>query len=134
MKFNLKSILVGGILGGAMLLLPAITQAQDTGVQSFPVIAQLNLTTDQEAKLAEIRQDTQTQLENILTAEQRQIFKTQMAQGATLRESIAAMTPSDEQRTQLRATFQSARQSASAVLTPEQRQQAREWMQSRQNR
>jgi periplasmic protein CpxP/Spy len=134
MKLNLKSILVGGILGGAMLLLPAITQAQDTGVQSFPAIAQLNLTTDQEAKLAEIRQDTQTQLENILTAEQRQIFKTQMAQGATLRESIAAMTPSDEQRTQLRATFQSARQSASAVLTPEQRQQAREWMQSRQNR
>jgi len=132
MKFNLKMVLVGGILGGAITLMPALTQAQETGSQvpRFPALEQLNLTTDQEAKLAQIRQATRAQLENVLTAEQQETFKTKMAQGATFREAIAASNLSEEQRTQLREAFQAARQSASEVLTPEQRQQAQQWRQS----
>jgi periplasmic protein CpxP/Spy len=133
MKFNLKILLVGGILGGAITLMPALTQAQETGSQfpRFPALEQLDLTTDQEAKLAQIRQDTRVQLEDLLTAEQQETFTTKMSQGATFREAIAAINPSEEQRTQIRDTLQSARQSVSEVLTPEQRQQAQEWRQSR---
>ncbi|MCY7320835.1 MAG: Spy/CpxP family protein refolding chaperone [Phormidesmis sp. CAN_BIN36] len=133
MKFNLKMLLVGGILGGAIALIPALTQAQETGSQfpKFPALEQLNLTTDQEAKLAQIRQDTRTQLEDLLTVEQQETLRTKLSEGATFREAIAAMNPSEGQRTQIRDTFRSARQSASEVLTPAQRQQAREWRQSR---
>lgn len=133
MKFNLKMLLVGSVLGGAITLMPALTQAQETErqVPRFPALEQLNLTTDQEAKLAQIRQDTRAQLEELLTIEQQETFKTKMSQGTTFREAIAAMNPSEEQRTQIRDTFRSARQSASEVLTPEQRQQAQQWRQSR---
>lgn len=133
MKFNLKMLLVGGILGGAIALIPALTQAQETGSQfpKFPALEQLNLTTDQEAKLAQIRQDTRTQLEDLLTVEQQETLRTKLSEGANFREAIAAMNPSEGQRTQIRDTFRSARQSASEVLTPAQRQQAREWRQSR---
>ncbi|NJR40534.1 MAG: hypothetical protein HC781_19000 [Leptolyngbyaceae cyanobacterium CSU_1_4] len=133
MKFNLKMLWVGGILSGAIALMPALTQAQETAnpLPKFPALEQLNLTPDQEAKLTQIRQNTRTQLENLLTAEQQETFKDKMSQGATFREAIAAMNPSEEQRTQIRNTLRSARQSASEILTPEQRQQAREWRQSR---
>jgi len=131
MKFNLKMFLVGGILGGTMTLMPALTQAQATGRQlpKLPALEQLNLTTDQEAKLAQIRQATRAELVDLLTTEQQETFKTKMSQGSTFREAIAAMNPSEEQRSQIRHTFQSARQSVSEVLISEQRQQALEWMQ-----
>jgi periplasmic protein CpxP/Spy len=132
MKFNLKMLLVGGILGGAITLMPAPAKAQTTSSPFLhvPVLEQLNLTTDQEAKLAKIQQDTRAQLEDLLTAEQQETFKTKLSQGATFREAIAAMNPSEKQRTQIRNACQFARQSASEVLTSEQRQQALAWMQS----
>lgn len=133
MKFNLKMVLVGGILGGVMTLMPTLAQAQETGNQ-FPKLQrleQLNLTAEQEAQLAQIRQATQAQLEDLLTAEQQEAFKSKMSEGATFREAIAAADLSEDQRTQLRDTFRSARRAASELLTTEQRQQAREQRQSR---
>jgi periplasmic protein CpxP/Spy len=139
MKFNaFKVILVGGILGGALILLPNLSKAQESSSPPasvleqlhFPVLDRLNVTADQETQLVKIGQNTRTQLETLITAEQRETFKSKMAEGATFRDAIAAMNLSADQRTQVRATFQSARQEAATVLTPEQRQQAREFIQS----
>jgi periplasmic protein CpxP/Spy len=130
MKFKpLKLVLVGGILGGALMLLPNLGNAQEN--RQFPVLEQLDLTTDQETQLSTIRRNTRSQLERIVNAEQQEIFKTKMTQGATLRESIAAMNLSEDQRTQVRATLQSARQEVATVLTPDQRQVIRSVIQER---
>jgi periplasmic protein CpxP/Spy len=130
MKFNpLKLVLIGSLLSGALLLLPKLSQAQEN--RQFPVLEQLDLTTDQETQLSTIRRNTRSQLERIVSAEQQEIFKTKMTQGATLRESIAAMNLSADQRTQVRETLQAARQEAATVLTADQRQVIRAVIQER---
>jgi periplasmic protein CpxP/Spy len=128
MKVNaIKIMLVGGILGGALMLLPNLSKAQET--RTFPVLEQIDLTQDQETQLSTIRRNTRTQLESIVSAEQQEIFKTKMSQGATFRDSIAAMNLSEDQRTQVRSTLKSARQEAATVLTADQRQLLRSVLQ-----
>jgi periplasmic protein CpxP/Spy len=130
MKFNpFKVTLIAGILGGALILLPNFSNAQEP--RTFPALEQLDLNPDQETQLSTIRRNTRTQLEQIVNAEQQEIFKTKMSQGSTLREAIAAMNLSEDQRTQVRTILQSSRQEASAVLTPEQRQTIRATLQER---
>jgi periplasmic protein CpxP/Spy len=129
LNFNLiKVFVVGGFLGGVLTLLPTVSQAQQT---RMPVLEQLDLTPDQETQMAEVRRDTLAQLETIVSAEQRETFKSKMTEGATLREAIASMNLSEDQRTQVRATFQAARQEAQTILTPAQQEEVRELLQSR---
>jgi Spy/CpxP family protein refolding chaperone len=130
MKFNaFKVILVGGILGGALLLLPNLSNAQNASRSS--VLEQLDLTTDQETQLTQIRQHARTQLETLLSSDQQEAFKTKMLEGATFQDAIAAMNLSENQRVQVRTIFQSTKQEAATVLTPEQRQIARGVVQAR---
>ncbi|MCU0565762.1 MAG: Spy/CpxP family protein refolding chaperone [Oculatellaceae cyanobacterium Prado106] len=131
--FNLKSILVGTLLSGTLILTPIATHAQEPLTQ-LPVMAaieQLNLTADQESQLVRIRQNTRAQLESILSESQRQSFKTTLEQGGSFRSAVAAMNLTEEQRTQLRTVFQSVRTEASTILTTEQRQQIRDWVLAR---
>jgi Spy/CpxP family protein refolding chaperone len=103
LNFNLiKVFVVGGFLGGVLTLLPTVSQAQQT---RMPVLEQLDLTPDQETQMAEVRRDTLAQLETIVSAEQRETFKSKMTEGATLR--------------------------AQTILTPAQQEEVRELLQSR---
>jgi len=119
----------------ALTLTPAIVKAQSASAPAplMDALEQLNLTSNQEAQLAEIRRNTQAQVAQILTSEQRSQFRTSREQGNTVRTAIAAMNLSDDQKTQLRQIFQNSRQAVSQILTPEQQQQARTWWQNHRN-
>ncbi len=113
----------------------------------------LNLTAEQQAKMDQIRQNERSQIDAILTAEQ----KAQLAQRRSERGNrqkppagtnqkpprmgenrgmpggpFASLNLTDTQRSQIEAVMRSSREQMDAVLTPEQRQQLQQHMQQHQ--
>jgi Spy/CpxP family protein refolding chaperone len=133
MKVRLIALIAGTVGAIALVISPLLVHAQTPDpLGRFPAaLERLNLTPDQEGELAQIRQNTRTQIETLLTLDQREQFKTTMQEGGTFREAVAAMNLSADQQTQLRSVFRSARQQARDVLTPEQQQEIRELIQDR---
>ncbi len=139
------------------LLLPgALAIALSYAAPMLPVVAQvptppagqdqkrgvnLNLTDDQKAQLKQIRESSRSQIDAILTPEQ----KTQLEaakqqrqagqQGQKPRGMWAALNLTADQKAQIKAIRQDAKQKMDAVLTAEQRQQLEQArQQKRQNR
>jgi Spy/CpxP family protein refolding chaperone len=92
----------------------------------------LNLTPDQQARIQQIRQNTRTQIENILTAEQKAQLQrerenrgTSPAEGGQKKRGwgFESLNLTAQQRTQIDALKQSSKAQIEAVLTPQQRQQ-----------
>lgn len=84
----------------------------------------LGLTQEQKAKMAEIRKSTRSQIEAILTPQQREQLQAAMQDSRpNKRQAFAALNLTPEQKTQMREIRQSAKSQYEAVLTPEQRQQ-----------
>ncbi len=86
----------------------------------------LNLTDAQKAQLKQIRESTRSQIDAILTSEQKAQLaaaKQQRQQGQKPQKNWAALNLTAEQKTQMRAIRADAKQKMNAVLTAEQRQQ-----------
>lgn len=102
---------------------PALSQLP-TQTQETPGRQRLQLTQEQKAKMAEIRNNTRSQIEAILTPQQKEQLKAAMQEPRQRRrETFAALNLTPEQQTQMRQIRQSAKSQFEAVLTPEQRQQ-----------
>lgn len=116
---------------------PAMAQAQaptptiGSTEQLSQVLEELNLTPEQQTQMNQIRDNTRSQLEVLLTPEQREQFRASFQSGNGFQEAIAAINLSPEQQTQLRSLLQSTRQEVFSVLTEEQQQQVRELIRSR---
>jgi Spy/CpxP family protein refolding chaperone len=139
MKLKLMPMLVGAIaLTLAATPLAVKAQANTSGQlliaqgEKQGPWAALNLTQEQKDQMAQIRQETRSQIEAILTQEQRDKFKAAMESKQGRRAAIAAMNLSDAQKTQMRAIKESAKSKIDAILTQEQRQQLQQMRQSRQ--
>ena len=96
----------------------------------------LGLTEEQKAKIASIRQNSRSQIEAVLTPQQREQLKTaRQDTRQNRRQAFTALNLTPEQKTQMRQIRQSAKSQFEAVLTPEQReklQQSRQtWRQYR---
>ncbi len=129
------------VVGVTTMMLTATTiavQAQPSHPQAQEkiqeLISKLNLTQEQQAQFQEIRSETKSQLENILSGEQKEAFQTAIAQGQTPLEALAAINLSSDQKTQMQTIRQSSQQQISNILTEEQRQQLRQEIRSRQGR
>lgn len=92
----------------------------------------LELTQQQRTQMEQIHRNTRSQMEAILTPEQKQSFQAALEQRRGMRAAIAAMNLSPQQQTQLRNIMQSARTQKDAILTSEQKQQLQEWRAERQ--
>lgn len=112
----------------AMNLSPAqkVQLQQVLAASGLPNLAQLNLTQEQKAQLTQVSAQVRTQLDQILTAEQRQQFKITLVQGRNLQNAIASANLSAEQKTQLRQVMQSTRTQLNTILTADQKQQLRQ--------
>ncbi|MGF1460339.1 MAG: Spy/CpxP family protein refolding chaperone [Leptolyngbyaceae cyanobacterium] len=107
--------------------LAAMTTAVMTAL-SLPVNAQLppafdalDLTEDQEAQVEAIFDDFKTDIEDILTDEQRSQFRTTLEETQNVRTAIAEMDDlTDEQKLQAWEARQSVREELQSVLTEEQ--------------
>jgi periplasmic protein CpxP/Spy len=97
----------------------------------------LNLTQQQQDQIDQIRNQTRSQVESILSETQRTQIRTAMQQGQDFRAAAAAANVSADQQAQIRQIFQASRQQMASVLTPDQQQQLQQHMrehhQNRQN-
>lgn len=114
------------LAAGTVLLLSSINvglvKAQ---TDPFPALAGIELTQQQQAQMTQLRQQTLTQVQSILTPQQQEQLKTVMAQRQNLQSAIAALNLTPQQKDQLRQVLMAARTQASSILTPEQQQQLR---------
>ncbi|MBD3880327.1 Spy/CpxP family protein refolding chaperone [Phormidium tenue FACHB-886] len=104
-----------------------------TGDGQIPeeISQRLNLTADQQTQLLQIRQDARTQLEALLTPEQRSQVQTALAQGDALPTLIQSLNLTESQRTQGWQILGNSRQQAESVLTAEQEQRIRQFFRDR---
>lgn len=111
---------------------------------SFP---RLNLTSKQQAKIREIRRDTHSKIESILTPEQKIKFQAAVKQYQTeypnlgeskpryrvrrgqMGDALRSLGLTDEQKNQIREIRASSRQQIQSVLTPEQKAQLQQFQQ-----
>lgn len=91
----------------------------------------LNLTDVQKTQLRQIRESTRTQIEGVLTQEQKAQYDTAKQQRQKPREIWRSLNLTAEQRSQIQAIQQSAKQQMEGVLTPDQLQQMQQRRQSR---
>ncbi|KJH70120.1 hypothetical protein [Aliterella atlantica] len=142
MQLKLIPLLAGAIALSAATSLPLTAQIQPSQQQLAPVrdskYKGIQLTEQQKAQMQSIREQTGSQIQAILTPEQRQQFQAAMGSGQKRRSAFADMNLSEQQKTQIREIMQSAKTQAEAVLTPAQRQQLQtireQKRQQRQNR
>lgn len=96
--------------------------------------SELNLTPQQQAEIEQIQENAKSQMQNLLTPEQRQQFETLRQQGRQKGKGLRQMNLSAEQREQMRSLRQSSREQIRNVLTPEQQDQLRQKMEARRGR
>jgi periplasmic protein CpxP/Spy len=131
MKLKLFSIIMALV---ALMLIPVVRPAlAQMMTPGFPglmqVLPDLNLTPEQEAQFTQLRENTAAQIEQILTPEQQQKFRTLKTQVESVRQSFAQLNLTPEQRQQIREVMRSNRPEIEQILTEEQRQQIRDRLQ-----
>lgn len=128
-----------------------LAQAQEQGPRQGKKGAwsELGLTQAQQTRLREIRQNTRTQIEGVLTQEQKDQLRTAAEARRAQRQAgqpgqrqgrggkgFAGLNLTEDQKNRIQAIKESSKQQMDAVLTPEQRtklQQIRQtWQQRRQ--
>ncbi|MBE9080320.1 Spy/CpxP family protein refolding chaperone [Romeria aff. gracilis LEGE 07310] len=125
MKLNFKTISLGSLAAVALLIAPLTwvhSANANGGGHRRPNLEQLDLTEEQSAQIETIRTDTRSQMEALLTPEQRAAA----AGSESPREALRSLDLTDEQRQQMRAIRESSREQIRAVLTDEQQQQLQE--------
>ncbi len=145
MKFKFISM-IAGVVALALLATPLGAKAQDPSSQPSPAVTQpsqhhspyasLNLTQQQQDQLAQIKSDTHSRINQVLTSDQQNQLQAAIQAGQKRGEAFKSLNLSQEQMTQIKQIWQSSRQQMRAVLTPEQQQQlrakAQQWRQERQ--
>ncbi len=103
----------------------------------------LNLTSDQQAQMEQIHQNTRSQIDNILTAEQKAQLEAARANRGTARpeghrgmpgQRFDSLNLTADQRSQIESVRSAAKEQMDAILTPEQRQQMEQHRQEHQER
>jgi Spy/CpxP family protein refolding chaperone len=131
MKLKLKSIVAGVIATAAIAATPLIAFAQAQAPAQAPAPAtapatenkprpRIVLSAEQQAEFEKIQNDTLTQIEGVLTPEQ----KTQFAAGRESGQGFGAIQNlTDPQKSQIRKILETFNGRIGAMLTPEQKQQ-----------
>lgn len=105
----------------ALVASPAILKASNANAFSPNMTAELNLTSEQQAELDAIKDNARTQVEAILTEDQR--AELEGTTGRDRKQAMRSLNISEEQRTQLQAIREASRASADEVFTDEQQAQ-----------
>ena len=155
---KLKTLsLIAGTLALTLIATPFAVQAEQNSSSPQPgqewqkkgSFKKLNLTVEQKAKMKEIRSNTRTQIEAVLTTAQKTKLQAAMAEHKAQRQQgqeqrkegrgkrgdiFASLGLTAEQKAQIKKIRESSNQQIDAVLTPEQKaqiKQMRENMRSR---
>ena len=127
MKLNLLPLFTGAI-ALTLITTPTIVQAQSGETQTQRKLAEVELSETQRTQLKEIRRNTLSQIEAVLTSEQkRQLEFSQNGQ----KQQRTAMNLSPQQQTQIESIMRSAKTLTNAIFTAEQKQQIKRNMKQR---
>jgi Spy/CpxP family protein refolding chaperone len=115
---------IAAIAATAITMTPVMVKAQGVPfAEIFPLLSGIELTAQQKIQLADLGSQALTQMEQIVTQEQRNQFRTALADGKGFGAALAAMNITSQQQTQLQGVFRSAQTQLISTLTPTQRQQ-----------
>lgn len=129
-----------GLLAGAITfsfaIAPSVAQAQlgqspPGQIQKQRKFAGVEITETQRTQIKEIHHNAQSQIEGILTSEQRRQLEASREGGQKGRTAFADMNLSLEQKSRIQSIMRSAKTRTDAILTPEQRQQVQRNMEPR---
>lgn len=128
-----------------LLLAQAQQQGPRQGKKAF--WSELGLTQAQQTRLREIRQNTRTQIEGVLTQEQKDQLRAAAEARRTQRQAgqpgqrlgrqgrgFASLNLTEDQKNRIRAIKESSKQQMEAVLTSEQRTKIQQFRQNMQQR
>lgn len=114
----------------AISLTPVVVKAQTPLTGLFPFLSGVELTAQQKIQLADLGSQALAQVEKIVSPQQREQFRTALAQGKGFGEALGAMNITSAQQTQLQGVFSSAQTQLISTLTTAQRQKILENMRS----
>ncbi|MEO1590405.1 MAG: hypothetical protein AAFU71_03820 [Cyanobacteria bacterium J06632_22] len=117
MKFNLKTIALAVV---SLSLIAGVRAAQAVPSQA---VEALNLTEQQQAELDSLRAETRSQIEAILTDEQRAAVQSSLDAGEPMRQALRSLDLTEQQRSDIRTVAEGSREAGRDILTPEQQAQ-----------
>lgn len=134
MKYKLLPLLAGAI--ALITTTPYIAQAQlgqsqPGQIQKQRKFAGVALTETQRSQLKEIHRNARSQIEAVLTSEQRRQLESGRETSDKGRTAFADMNLSSEQKARIQSIMRSAISRTDAILTPEQREQVQRNMEQR---
>lgn len=112
----------------AIVMTPVVVKAQSPVgsfsalTQLLPILSGVELTAQQKIQLAELATDTQSQLEQIVTPDQRDKFRAALSSGKGFDEAFAAMSITPDQQSKVQTLMLSTRSKLVSTFTQEQRQ------------
>jgi periplasmic protein CpxP/Spy len=129
MKFKYPSLLIGTIVL-IFAALPFTVQAQNKFDSPMPILEmveqgplqRLGLSDNQKNQIEQIRRNTRSQIEEVITAEQREQFKTTFKGGQGFPGAMLSMKLTPEQQGQLQKILEDSKTKVESVLTLEQKQ------------
>lgn len=135
MKRKLLPLLAGAI-ALSFTTAPSIVQAQlrqsqPGQIQKQRKFAGVELTESQRTQLLEIHRNTRSQIEAVLTSEQKRQLESGKESGNKGRTAFADMNLSSEQKARIQSIMRTAKTRTDDILTPEQRQQVQRNMEQR---
>ena len=128
MKFNFKTV---GLVAASLALMTGVRAAQAVPPHA---VEELNLTEQQQAELDSLRAETRSQIEAILTDDQRAAVQASLDAGDPIRRSLQSVDLTEQQRTEIRTIAEGSREAGQAILTPEQQTQLAESRSERRGR
>ncbi|MBW4475591.1 MAG: P pilus assembly/Cpx signaling pathway, periplasmic inhibitor/zinc-resistance associated protein [Tolypothrix brevis GSE-NOS-MK-07-07A] len=150
---KLKNLsLIAGAIALTLSATPFVVNAQPISQTATEVkpphnspFEQLGLTDAQKTQIKEIRRNSRTQMEAILTPEQKQQLEAakqarqdqprqERSQGERPKKGFASLNLTPEQKTKMREIKESEKNQIQAILTPEQQQQLKEFQDNRRSR
>jgi periplasmic protein CpxP/Spy len=124
---------------GASTVAPSFAQsplsgqmAQAQGEQKQGKWKNLNLTDAQKAQMKSLRESTKSQIEAILTADQKAKLQAAKGDRSNRRQVWQSLNLTDAQKAQMKQIRAAAKQQMETILTPEQRQQMQQMRQRNQ--
>ncbi len=133
MNLRWISWLVNGVIIST-LMFPMVVRA-DSNSPSYlpPALGEIQLTPEQQAQLKALREQVQSDLDDLLTTEEKTQFQDSISQGNDIRSTIRSMDVSFRKRRQIGKVFKGMKSELEDILTREQMAQLEENLQSRQN-
>lgn len=130
MKLQSVPWLTGGVVASIFTFSSMAMANPNTTSSSFSISSEVRLTSAQEAQLEDLKARTISQLKNVLSSEQQAQLEESLKGGENFKAAIHSLDLSFRQGRQVRSIFGDVRSQLDTILTPEQKQQIGQAVQS----